>query len=143
VSPPPERLLIEAAQHYAHVVTGRNVVRIKLKLDDGSTRTIELPRGPSPWPPHCGWSLRGGCGSFNGSTFALAGKSLAVFRALVEAGADGVAFDALNQQVWDGLADTRTIENALTALRKQLREALNLEENPLRSEVKRVWLELD
>lgn len=122
---PPNKTLIDAARHYAARVAGRAVVKMVMTLDDGMKLKIDFPREcPDQWPPAHGWGVRGSRGSLNGQTFALAGKALAVFRALVEAGDEGVAFSKLKLAVWDEHAETRTVENTVSKLRQTLRDTL-------------------
>ena len=142
--PSSEQTLIDAARQSAARLTGRRVTRIVLTLDDGTKWKIDLPRScEGQWPPAEGWGVRGGKGSFNGTVFNLAGKSLAIYRVLVDAGEGGITFDELNQSVWEEYpAEAKTVDNAMTILRKALRDALDLNDSfdPIRSERKRYWL---
>ena len=128
-SPTLEVALIESAREYARSVTGYAITKITLVLADGSKRKIEVPACcVENWPPSPGWAVRGTEGAFNGATFKLTGKSLQVFRALVEAGDEGLSSSDLRRTVWDQQTDHRTVENAVSRLRAILRESLELAE---------------
>lgn len=123
----PDRILIDAARHYARRTAGLGVQRITLTLSDGTKRKIEVgPAAPDEWPPADGWAVRGDRGACDGREFRLAGKSLAVFRELVAAGPEGVAAADLKRKVWDQFTDDRTVQNAVSRLRQAVREALAL-----------------
>jgi hypothetical protein len=127
--PSPDQQLIEAARAYARRVTGQSVTRVTLTLADGSKRKLDVPAQAgfaTDWPPPEGWGVRGDRGSRDGVAFRLAGKSLAAFAVLVEAGDAGATLAELKAAVWDRHTDDRTVQNALSKLRSQVRAALGL-----------------
>jgi hypothetical protein len=127
--PSPDQQLIEAARAYARRVTGQSVTRVTLTLADGSKRKLDVPAltgFATDWPPPEGWSVRGDRGSRDGVAFRLAGKSLAAFAVLVEAGDEGATLAELKAAVWDRHTDDRTVQNGVSKLRSQVRAALGL-----------------
>jgi hypothetical protein len=125
----PDRILIDAARHYARRVAGQAIQRITLILADGSKRRIDMLQSSlDDWPPDEGWSVRGCEGSCDGVNFPLSGKCLAVFTELVGAGKEGVELGILKTRVWDFRTDDRTVQNTVSRLRKELRDALGLGE---------------
>lgn len=128
----PHQFLIDAARHYAARVAGQSVERITLTLTDGSKQKIDVP-STGDWPPTSGWSVRGDKGARSGIVFDLTGKPLAVFAALVAAGAAGLSLAELKRAVWDEHTDDRTAQNTVSKLRQMIREGLWLteEEEPV------------
>ena len=141
----PEQLLIESARRYARSVTARRLTRISLTLEDGTKRKIDIaPTREDEWPPLTGWAVDGDRAALNGLTFRLGGKPLAVFRTLVEVGADGISPADLKRLVWDEHTETRTVENTMSKLRALIREGLGMRESidPIIAERERYRLAL-
>jgi len=139
----PDRILIDAARHYARRTAGQGVQRITLTLADGSKRKLEVTaHGGADWPPAEGWAVRGDRCAHDGTPFKLTGKPLAIFRELVEAGDEGLPAADLKVRVWDQFTDDRTVQNAVSKLRQALRDALGLadEVDPVAAEGERYRL---
>ncbi|VTR92787.1 unnamed protein product [Gemmata massiliana] len=123
--PAPDHLLIDTARQYARRVAGQELQQVALTLADGAKHILDMAGAPE-WPPMRGWSVRGDQGSRNGEIFRLTGKPLAVFTALVRAGDDGLTLLELKRAVWDEHAEDRSAQNAVSKVRRIVREGLKL-----------------
>lgn len=129
---PPDAIFIRSARRYVAATAGLGVRRITLLLTDGTRRRIDvvaIDTAP-PWPPAEGWSLRGNRASFDGQVFRLAGKPLAIFRALLTAGENWIPHEILKRDVWDAFTEDKTVQNAVSKLRKEISVGLGITFEP-------------
>lgn len=117
--------MIDAVRNYGRRVEGQGVRKVTLELDDGSKRKIVVPREEGIlFPAPVGWSVLADQGGYNGESFALTGKKLAVFRELVDADGEWVRTASLKVAVWDEHTDDRTVQNAVSQLRAAIRTGM-------------------
>lgn len=116
-----KQALIKAIKQYAQLELKTPVERVILILADGSKHEFDIFKLTDE-----GWDFRGSKASFNGTTFQLCGKSLSLFIELVQAGESGIDLNSLKYRLWES-ADDRTIQNAVSRLRIELRAKLGLD----------------
>lgn len=130
----PDKLLIDAARHYARRTAGQAVRRITLTLADGSKRKIDVPLvtvedHDDDFPPAEGWGYRGDEFACGGEIFHVAGKPAKVLQVLIDADGQWVPLGDLKVAVWDKWADKRTVQNSVSRLRQAIRVSLGVAES--------------
>lgn len=126
----PNESLLNAVSEWSRLVAGCDASELRITLADGLVMSLLLRRNdevtPKPPTPMAGWSFVGASASYAGKPVAPIKRSaMAVLRVLVDAEGSPISSADLAAEAWpDYAVDQRTVNNAISALRKAIRDSL-------------------